>query len=466
MNTLEDQVRQALVETAEDISALDVPPLRLPPVGRVPAGQLARGRLGGRRDAGWLGSRWLRSRWLGQGWPGRLAPLAAAAAVIAVLAALLAITRSAPSRRPSPRPASPLASVPPYYVTLTGPAARQAGIPGRQRAVIRATATGRVVATVTAPRPYTTVTAVAAAAGVGRYVLAAERLVTRRHDGGTFVVPAIAARFYLLHVDRAGRVSKLAPLPIPRLPAGTDTSGIALSPDGRKLAIAVRDGGPGNGPEIIVDTLATGAQQVWTWPGAGPITNNAGGWGQVLSWAADGRTLAFQQWAGNSIEVRLLDTAAPGRSLAASRLALDWAGEAESFRFVHGRASNVIFGFSALLTPDGSKIVCATATETKKPLHSELAFTEFSARTGKVVAVLGRWQLPGMYPGQTQDVLWTNASGSTLIVLAHQPGVKPTRLRHSTSASYGTRYSVLRGDQLTPIPGAPHAGGLGAWPVW
>jgi WD40-like Beta Propeller Repeat len=464
MNVLEDQVRRVLQETAGDISPLDVPPLRLPPAHRVPAERLGRSRLGGRRDAGWLGGGWQHG-----GWPGWLAPLAAAAAVIAVLAASLAITRGAPSRRPGPRPASPLAGVPPYYVTLTARTrtANAAGLPvQQQQAVIRATATGRVVGTVTAPRPYNTLTAVAAAASAGRYVLSAERMVTRHHSGGTYIVPVTAARFYLLHVDRDGHVSKLAPLPIPRLPAGTDGSGIALSPDGRKLAIAVRDGGPRNGPEIIVDTLATGAQQVWTWPGGGPITNNAGGLGQVLSWAADGRTLAFQQWAGNSIEVRLLDTAAPGRSLAASKLALDWAGEAENFRFVHGRAANVIFGFSALLTPDGSKIVCATATETRHPLRSVLSFTEFSARTGKVVAVLGRWRLTGMYPGQTQDVLWTNASGRTLIVLAHQPGVEPARGPYSNSANYRTRYSVLRGDQYTPIPGAPPAGGLGTWPAW
>src|SRR2546430_12795476 len=34
-----------------------------------------------------------------------------------------------------------------------------------------------------------------------------------------------------------------------------------------------------------------------------------------------------------------------------------------------------------------------------------------SATTGKVVKVLGRWPIPGLYPGQIQDVLWTNSSG-------------------------------------------------------
>ena len=79
MNTLEDRVRQALREAAEDISWTDVPQLRLPE--RAGRGRLARG-------------------W--RGWPPWLTPLAAAAAVAAVLAATLALTggpgRSSPHR--------------------------------------------------------------------------------------------------------------------------------------------------------------------------------------------------------------------------------------------------------------------------------------------------------------------------------------------------------------------------------
>ena len=69
------------------------------------------------------------------------------------------------------------------------------------------------------------------------------------------------------------------------------------------------------------------------------------------------------------------------------------------------------------------------------PLTSEFAFTEFSARTGKVVAVLGRWWFIRRWPQQEQAVLWTNADGSTLLVLAHRPGVT---LR-PTSPSSGVR---------------------------
>ena len=112
---------------------------------------------------------------------------------------------------------------------------------------------------------------------------------------------------------------------------------------------------------------------------------------------------------------------------------------------MHGKISNVIFGYSAIITGDGTRIVAATGSLTKHPLNSELAFTEFSASTGKVVKILGRWPIPGLYPGQTQDVLWANSPGSTLIVLAHRPGSAHQgpaqrqlgRLRHRVRRSAG-----------------------------
>jgi hypothetical protein len=170
--------------------------------------------------------------------------------------------------------------------------------------------------------------------------------------------------------------------------------------------------------------------------------------------------------AGNIIHIRLLDTTAPGGSLqAASRLLLRWPGDGATWHYVHGKISNVLFGFSAIITPDGSKIVAATEDLTKHPLSSELAFTEFSAATGKVVKVLGRWPIPGLYPGQTQDVLWTNSSGSTLIVLAHKPGVPAKDPRSINSAGYGIEFGVLNGNRFTPLPGAPSPG-PNAWPTW
>ena len=457
MNTPEDWVRRALRETAEDISRTDVPLLRLPD-------EAGRGRLA----RGW------------RGWPPWLTPLAAAAAVAAVVLATLALTGG--TARPGHRTWSDalLASVPRYYVTLanTGPSR---GWP--RQAEVRGTRTGRIVATLAAPRPDNAFIMVAAASGVGRYVLAAQRMAiehqatlvpvsgapkVQRGRSVAVQVPAGPIRFYQLRISSSGQVSALSPLPVPALPADADLSGLALTPDGRKLAVAIRTGGPRPGPEIQVDTLATGAQRVWTWPGAQPVAESLGGTGSALSWAADDSTLAFPRLIGGQYRVRLLDTTAPGSSLAASRLVLNlnWTGRETSRRFSHGRAVNNSVTFGALLTPDGSKIVVATVTESLHPLTSEFAFTEFSARTGKVVAVLGRWWFTRRWPEQEQAVLWTNADGSTLLVLAHRPGVTIRPTSPSSGSVFPVEFGVLHGDRYTPLPGAHGLGQLSIFPAW
>lgn len=451
MNTPEDRVRWALRETAEDISRTDVPLLRLPDgPGR---SRLARG-------------------W--RGWPSWLTPLAAAAAVAAVLAATLALTGG--PARPGHRTWSDalLASAPRYYVEL--PNTRHNRSWPRQ-AEVRATRTGRIVATLAAPRPDSPFIMVAAASGVGRYVLASQPMALQhwkvvRPDGHVvqekttgYFAPAGPIRFYQLRISSSGQVSALSPLLVPALPADAVLDGLALTPDGRQLAVATRAGGPQGGPEIQVDTLATGAQRVWTWPGAQPVEESQGGTGSALSWAADDRTLAFAQLIDGRYKVRLLDTTAPGSSLAASRLALtlNWSGSRHAFS--HGRAVNNNDTFGALLTPDGSKIVVATVTQSKHPLTAEFAFTEFSAQTGKVVAVLGRWWFIRHWPQQQQAVLWTNTDGSTLIVLAHRPGVTVS----PTSPGPGAvpqKFGVLRGNRYTPLPGQPRLGQLSIFPAW
>jgi hypothetical protein len=441
MNTVEDRLRAALRETAGEVTPQSVPPLRLH----------------GARRRGMAGPA-ARRRW--SAW---LAPLAAAASVTAVVAASLAIsTAFHGGHRAASRPAGPFAGLPPYYVVLAGknpsPTVMQ-----RQFAEVRATATGATLARVTPPRPYRTFTAAAGAGDGHTFVLVAGPWAVTYKDGGKFIRET-PTKFFLLHIGAGGRTTRLTALPIPRQPGGA--SSIALSPDGSRLAVPLRDASVG-GPAVQVFDVATGSEREWTWPGGGPVTNNAGDEGEVLSWAADNRTLAFQQWVtGNIIHLRLLDTTAPGTSLrAASRLLLTWPGDGATWHYVHGKISHVLFGFSAIITPDGSKIVAATEDLTKHPLSSALAFTEFSAATGKVVNVLGRWPIPGMYPGQTQDVLWANSSGSKLIVLAHKPGA-PAKAPHSgNAADYGIEFGVLSGNRFTPLPGAPRPG-PNAWPVW
>jgi RNA polymerase sigma-70 factor (sigma-E family) len=140
--------------------------------------------------------------------------------------------------------------------------------------------------------------------------------------------------------------------------------------------------------------------------------------------------------AGGAIEVRLLDADAPG-GVMPSRLGVEWtrgdvtgANGAVIIRGSRANPANSLRGYNTLITPDGTKIVCLTAGTTVNGV------TEFDAAVARVVS--------DTYP-QGTDVLWTNASGSTLIV--------------SNASTVG----VLAGGHFTPLPDASDVGIMSAW---
>jgi hypothetical protein len=256
------------------------------------------------------------------------------AAALAVVFALTSVIHSGRSANGHP---SGLAALPRYYVALTFTSGARSGGYGQlstpqTRAVIRVTTTGRALATVIPPRPYGTFAGVSAAAGDRTFVVAAQELVRIPLDG-PITVPA--TRFFLLRLSPGlgrpvGRVT-LTPLPIPAIPAGTEVSDFAISPDGSRLAVI---SGPKNRPrlnvydklKLSVYNLYAGTERTYrpgsvgnapsvpiTW-----ITQNS------LSWGTDNRTLAFVYGAWNGREgVRLLDTDRAGSGLLAnSRVAI------------------------------------------------------------------------------------------------------------------------------------------------
>lgn len=438
MNTIEDRLRAAAQAAADTVPPHSAPPLRLPSRPAV-SPRPGRPSIPGRRYRG--------------GWPRALAPLAAAAAVIAIVTISLAITSGPPgrslrgqgaaSRATAQHPRTPaqtagsaaaLASLPPYYVTVYP---GEMGPRASPQAVIRATATGKVVATVTVPGPYTTFGWVTAAGDGRTFVLTAQRWVQGTSLAAERLNASAPTKFFLLRFDPGTRAALLSALPIPADPGSVFVDGIALSADGTKLAVAADRQRTRGDPKIQVFDLAAGSAKEWAWPGNGWIGNNKPT-GQPLSWAADGRTLAFQLGPRQgTIAVRLLDTATPGGSLqSSSKLAVEWihGGVAGPRGVVIAGANdapaNSLASFNTLITPDGTKIVCVTTTPSATG-----QITEFSVRTGQIVRVMGT--RPVTSAGlAAQDVLWTNSSGSTLIVQAAATG-------------------VLAANQFTQIPGAP-----------
>jgi hypothetical protein len=389
-------------------------------------------------------------------WPGLLVPMAAAAAVAGVVAASLVISAAfrghalppgagpAAQSHPSPAPLRPAAlrpaalrQVPRYFAALTQTGPVQ--LMGGEAAVVRSTVTGHVLATVTPPRPYRIFTWVSAAADDRTFVLAAQRYWPIA--SGQAGLPAqnrditTSTAFFKLAFDPATHTAKLARLAVPETISSGQLAGMAVSPDGTRLALDLR-----RSPQSIqVVTLATGAIRSWAWQGGGWIGNFKPS-GQVLSWTADGRTLEFQQWGTGHprpIYVRLLDTTAPGTSLASSKTVLTFPD------------ANAL-GANTLLTPDGTKIVTATPR----------GITEFSVGTGQPILSGDQfhfdWQKLGWAAGPPwQDVLWAGPGGRALVVV--DPRGKPGR--------YGPGYilGVLTANTFTPIP---HAAGQTAQIAW
>jgi hypothetical protein len=289
---------------------------------------------------------------------------ATAAAVVGLLAGHLA-----PKVTPTSTP-SAIAEAR-YYVTVNVQASS---------AVVHRTASGRAVATIKPPHG-TDFVSVAAARDDRTFVLAAET--------------ASAIRFYRLHLSAAGRPEPLEPASVPPLPerAGSchvQLAGLAVTPDGRTLAISTLSdcaNGRAGPSEIETASLASGAVLATFRPGNGyPLS---------LSWTADG-ALAYD-WSGPQPGVWLIPSAAsPGSRPPAAHL------------LIPGSAG--LGGYTGaqdpMITPDGSAVLATLGQGTS------LEVAEFSARTGKILRIL----IPAAAdPAQYCGPLWTDPSGRHLL---------------------------------------------------
>ena len=217
-----------------------------------------------------------------------------------------------------------------------------------------------------------------------------------------------------------------------------DLLGMGVSPDGTRLALDYYK-------SVQIVTLATGASRTWTWPGNGGIGN----WkpiGDTFSWSADGRYLEFQQWGGRfneTMHVRVLDTRAPGTSLATAKVIVMY-----PYRSGYG---SLVTG-NTFLTPDGTKIVTVTTFYQRHAPSGYSQITGYSARTGQPLFHEDRFSSSIGW----QEVLWSGPGGNALVVT--DPRGKKD--------SYGGRAGVLgilAGNRFTPIPHGAVEGGKIAW---
>lgn len=373
-------------------------------------------------------------------WRGWLAPAAAAALVIAVAVALVAVRDAGDGRGVSPAARQAHFAVPRYYVAV-----HQSGKdPWADGLVIGDTLTGAKLATIAAARGIRFVGATGAA------------------DDRTFVVstmpvphgakPKLAVTWYLLRIQPGSTPDfRLTRLAIPDM-RSWGVQGIALSPSGRELAMTLF---PARGSDrwvLRTYSVATGKLlRSWSTGNSvtlGVVVSIPGMQNLPLSWADGDRTVSFQTFAlsresglGRESERTIDVTTRSGNLIADSRVV--WS-------MPDGTGAHGCELTSPRLTADGKTVVCA-ATPVRGgkqgDRHVTLAWLAYSTSAPAVPRVLYKVTVdaPNSY-GNLSGILWSDASGRTLIVeWAVARSITPST-EHFGIVSHG------RFRRLPPIP--------------
>ena len=213
---------------------------------------------------------------------------------------------------------------------------------------------------------------------------------------GTSSKPSHTATSYFeLRLRPDGTPYPLTRLAIsPPLPPTGGTGGIALTPDGSRLAIAARVGA-----KTIVEVvdLATGSVRSWS----------ARGDARSLSWITDGRLAVLWQPTGRTgLTIRVLSTNGPGPDLlGASRLLV--APSAGIGQFHHLAAGQIVATTGKIFA-----LMSRPASPTSGP-GQQTAIAAFSAATGAPRGIVNQYPQTG--PGSYCGVLWADRSGRQLV---------------------------------------------------
>jgi hypothetical protein len=452
---VEDQLRaagRAVSDQVRDLPGLDLRP--------EPAARRARARAFRR----WPGA----GRWL--------IPMAAAAAVVAVAVTLVAVKNppravhsasAGPSRAAGPAAtAAPVGTeaVPGYFVAINGLEVAGPTSPGQSSppkaprpdsVIVGETLTGQRLATIVPPAGRTFV-GVTGAADDRTFVLDSVQLAPASRSG--MLWPFQPRTWYLLRIrPGATPVQALTPLDVP-LPSGADVNGIALSPDGTKLAVLYQvarkgDGFPYSGPFTLgIYSVATGAA-LRSWTGTDPHHGSyayGGGNGlpdpnATLTWTSDGQRLAFYYRNSNgpdaSLYLREVNLAGPGGDLFADSTVI----AAVAVSTTTGRSK--IWCDSIAITGDGRSVVCGADLPEAPPLGATLdavtdpwpgcaAATDLAWPGLAVISLTGDRLTEVVYAAKPacagaslSNILWSSPSGSTVLGAVSYTDYPPDKLR-------------------------------------
>jgi hypothetical protein len=389
--------------------------------------------------------------------------MAAAAAVVAVAVTLVAVrnppqaahkTSAGPAASHSAGPAATAAPVDPealpgYFVALNGleligqystGQSTTVKDPRPDSVIVGETLTGKRLTTISPPAGSTFV-GVTGAADDRTFVLDSVQVAS-----ATGILSATQQRtWYLLRIrPGAAPVQMVTRIDFP-VPNGADINGVALSPDGTKLAVLYQVAGnsagfPYSGPFTLgIYSVATGAA-LRSWTGTDPY-HGSYGYGSNdgpdpnanLTWTSGGQRLAFayrsSRGSSASLYLRELNLASPGRDLfidstvIATIAVSNTTGRSKIWcdsLGIAGDGRSAVCGAELPKTPPvgatldaltepGPWTGCAAPTDTAYP-----GFAEISLTGDRLARVLYQVKLKCMGAG-TATILWSSPSGGTVL---------------------------------------------------
>jgi hypothetical protein len=397
----DDRIRAATQATAATVR--EIRPLALPDELPAPARRPRRARRSSRSGPG------RGTRLNGRGprdWGSWLIPLAAAVAVVAAAATLVAVrSLSGAGSGSQSTPAATSTSttslsngVPQYFVEINNIVGSSVRGVAKGDAFVGDTSTGKPLAVFKPPSD----------GGFNE--------VAGSSDGRTFVLEAGTRSgqpediWYVLRLTPgAARPVQLTRIPIASPPAHAFLEGLAVSPDGRTLAIMLQAAGTtakggvqmsASGPATLRTYSLTTDQVLRTW--TAPVSDSSLFAFDDLSWLDDGHTLAFVYPAmATQRYVRTLNTDNRGTNLITDS------------RTVFSVPTGHTCDAPLLMTADGKSVICGNfGPNNGWCTTGQLAVTAYSVATGKLERTL--YQYKGGCNFGTATVVW--AKSSTLAI--------------------------------------------------
>jgi hypothetical protein len=359
---VEERIRDAFRAAAEAVTARDLPGLPTP------------------RDRSWVARRLL--EWTPRARVRAVIPVVAAACVAVIVVAATLVAPRVLAGPPGRGAATGLAGAPRFFAGLTG-------MPQDNALNVYRSATGRVVASVPAPRPDREFEAVARLGGDRTYVAAA--VASSR---------ACTTQLYRFTIGPGGRPSGLIPLSVPQI------TGVVMelvgSADGNVLAYKV---GGLCAPHQLTGVIHLATRQITTWSyGTGGLLPPMDG---DLSLTADGSVLGFMAGSSSNAygltNVWVVPTNAPGGPLTR-----------HARKVLHLRTGV----FRVLLSNAGSQMYVETAAA---PRGGAVILSLYGTTTGKRIRLLGRIGPGGM--NRAELSFTPDAAGKHLLIYGYfHPG--------------------------------------------